>query len=321
MAGPRIVVLDGQTLNPGDCPWDDLAQLGDLAVYPRTAPADTVPRLAGARVAVTNKVAFDAATLAALPELRCIAVTATGYNIIDTAAAAARGVVVCNVPTYSTDSVAQFVMALLLDLALRVGHHDRLVQGGDWQRCPDFSFSAGPLVELAGLTLGVVGWGRIGKRVGELAHAFGMAVIAVDPSPDDPPSWEPFAFVELDEVFALADVVSLHCPQRADNAGFVNAALLARMKPSAWLINTARGGLVNEADLAAALHHGTLAAAAVDVVSSEPIRPDNPLLSAPRCRITPHHAWASAAARQRLMAATVANVRAFLAGTPCNLVG
>jgi glycerate dehydrogenase len=327
----RIVVLDGHTLNPGDNPWDEIAALGDLVVHERTPREIVVERCAGAEIVVTNKALIDAATMAALPRLRFIAVTATGYNVVDVAAAAARGIAVSNVPEYGTDAVAQHTIALLLELAHGVGEHDAAVHAGEWARCPDFSFWHRPPLELAGLTLGIVGFGRIGRRVAELARAFGMRVIAAQSegaasttgASSDPRAESEASAVErcrVGELFAAADVVSLHCPLTAANARFVNRALLARMKPTALLLNTARGGLVDEADLAEALAAGRLAGAAVDVAAEEPISPENPLLRAPRCLITPHLAWATLAARRRLMSATAANVRAFLAGAPVNLV-
>lgn len=316
----RIVVLDGQTLNPGDNPWDQLAALGELAVYERTAPERIVERAAGAGVVLTNKTALDAAVLARLPDARCICVLATGYNVVDVAAAKERGIPVCNVPEYGTDSVAQHTFALLLELCHQVGRHDADVRAGEWTRAPDFCFWRSPPIELSGLTMGIVGFGRIGRRVGELAHAFGMRVAAYSRTRGAVPSYEPFAWMDLDELFATADVVSLHCPLNARNVAMVDRVRLARMKRGAFLINTARGGLVDEAALREALDAGTIAGAALDVVSTEPMRPDNPLLGARNCVVTPHMAWGSLAARRRLMAVTVENVRAFLAGRPINVV-
>jgi glycerate dehydrogenase len=315
-----IVVLDGYRLNPGDNPWDDLARLGRLEVYDRTAGEDIVERARGAEVVLTNKTPLSAETLAALPALRFIGILATGYNVVDVAAASARGIVVANVPEYGTDSVAQHTFALLLELAHRVGDHAAAVQAGEWSQAPDFSFWKAPPLELAGLTLGIVGFGRIGRRVGELAQAFAMNVLAASPAQRETPAYRPFAWCDVADLFARSDVVSLHCPLTTDNARFVDAGLLALMKPSAYLINTARGALVDEPALAAALNAGRLAGAAVDVVSSEPVRADNPLLGARNCIITPHMAWGSLAARRRLMAATVENVRAFLSGKARNLV-
>ncbi|MEW6270463.1 MAG: D-2-hydroxyacid dehydrogenase [Thermodesulfobacteriota bacterium] len=319
----RIVVLDGYTLNPGDNPWDELAALGDLEVHDRSAPDEVVQRARGAAIVLTNKTVLDRTTLARLPELRFVAVLATGYNVVDVEAARERGIRVANVPEYGTDSVAQHTLALLLELTQRVGEHDAAVRAGEWQASPDFCFWHRPPLELAGLTCGIVGFGRIGRRVGELVHALGMRVVAsVRPggAPRTAPPYEPFAWLSLGELCAEADVVTLHCPLTADNARFVDDALLSRMKRSALLINTARGGLVDEPALARALRAGTIAGAALDVVSEEPIRPDSPLLDAPNLTLTPHLAWASLAARRRLMATTVANVRAFLAGAPINLV-
>jgi len=316
----KIVVLDGYTLNPGDNPWDQLARLGDLRVYERTPPDKVVERAHDADVVLTNKTPLTAATLAQLPRLRFIAVLATGYNVVDSAAARARGVAVSNVPEYGTDSVAQHVFALLLELCHHVGLHDAAVQAGEWTRAVDFCFWRTTLIELAGLTMGIVGFGRIGRRVGTLAHAFGMAVIAAGGSRRDEPGYHPFAWTTIPELFSRADVISLHCPLTAHNTGFVNRELLRRVKPSALFINVARGGLVDEAALAEALNAGNVAGAAVDVASVEPLRADNPLRGARNCIITPHIAWASLAARRRLMATTVQNVEAFLAGRPINVV-
>jgi glycerate dehydrogenase len=316
----RIVVLDGHTLNPGDNPWDDLARLGELEIYDQTPPARVVDRAAGAEIVLTNKTVLTAETLERLPELRFIGVLATGYDIVDVAAARRRGIPVANVPEYGTDSVAQHTFALLLELAHRVGDHDAAVKAGEWTRSPDFCFWHSPPIELADLTMGIVGFGRIGRRVGELAHALGMKVAAHSPSRRGAPEWEPFAWRDVLDLVAEADVVTLHCPLTADNERFVDRPLLSRMKPSAYLINTARGPLVDEAALADALDAGTLAGAAVDVVSSEPIRADNPLLRARNCILTPHMAWGSLAARRRLMAATVGNVEAFLNGEKRNVV-
>lgn len=305
----RIVVLDGYTLNPGDNPWDEVARLGDLTVYERTPAEHIVLRARDTDVILTNKTPLTAATLAQLPALRFISVLATGYNIVDTEAARRRGIPVANVPEYGTDSVAQHVFALLLELCHHVGSHDRAVKSGEWTRSPDFCFWKGPPLELAGLTMGIIGFGRIGRRVGELAQAFGMRVITAGREMPD-----------IRKVFSAADVVSLHCPLTSENAGFVNRELLQRMKPSAFFINTARGGLLDERALADALNAGVLAGAAVDVVAVEPMLADNPLLTARNCIITPHIAWASLAARRRLMATTVQNVEAFLAGRPINVV-
>lgn len=316
----RIAVLDGYTLNPDDNPWDDVAALGDLTVYDRTPSDQIVERAKDADIVLTNKTPLSAQTMEELPNLKFIGVLATGYNVVDVVAARARGIPVSNVPVYGTDAVAQFVFALVLELCHHVAEHNASVQAGEWSKSADFCYWKTPLLELAGKRMGLVGFGRIGRRVGELAHAFGMEVLAHDVQPGDAPEYAPFSWRGIDELFAEADIVSLHCPQTDENTGFVNAALLGRMQSHAFFINTARGGLVNEADLAEALNKGVLAGAAVDVVSSEPIAPDNPLLGARNILITPHIAWATLAARQRLMKTTAENVAAFLRGTPINVV-
>lgn len=317
----KIVALDGYTMNPGDNPWDPIAALGELAVYERSTPEESLARAADAEVILTNKAPISAEMLAQWPRLKLIAVTATGFNIIDIAAARERGVAVVNVPEYSTDAVAQFVFALILELAHHVGEHDRLVRQGAWTAAADFCFWRTPLVELSGLTLGIVGFGRIGRRVAELGQAFGMRILAHSRTRKDAPAYPDFAWADsVEALFAEADVISLHCPQTPETAGMVNRELLARMRPGAFLINTARGGLINEAELAAALAAGTLAGAAVDVASVEPIRPDNPLLGAKNLIITPHIAWAALGARRRLMQTTAENIAAFQAGEPINLV-
>lgn len=317
---PRIVALDGHTLNPGDNPWDSIASLGDLTVYPRSSPAELLDRARSAEIVVTNKAPLSAGAIAELPTLRLIAVTATGYNIIDVPSASRRGVLVCNVPEYGTDSVAQFTIALLLELCSQVGVHDAAVKQGEWERSPDFCLVKRPLVQLAGLTMGLIGLGRIGRRVALLAQALGMNVIAAGRSRPEATAPASVVFREIDGVFAEADVISLHCPLTPQTQGLVNARQIATMKPTAMLINTARGGLVVEADLAVALRENRLAGAAVDVVSVEPIRSDNPLLHAPRCIITPHIAWATLTARRALMRTTADNIRAFLVGSPINFV-
>ena len=316
----RIVVLDGHTLNPGDNPWDEVAKLGELSVHDRTPNARIVERARDAEIALTNKTPFSAATLALLPRLRFISVLATGYNIVDVAAARRQNVVVSNVPVYSTNSVAQLVFAMLLERCHHVALHDNAVKQGEWSRSADFCFWKTPLIELEGKQMGIVGFGRIGRRVGELAHAFGMGVLASDVRQVDPPAYRPFAWHTIPEVFSEADVVSLHCPQTDENKGMVNASLLARMKPNAFFINAARGGLVVEQDLADALNTGRIGGAAADVVAAEPIPPTSPLLTAKNCILTPHIAWATVEARRRLMKTTAENVAAFLAGRPINVV-
>jgi glycerate dehydrogenase len=318
----KIAVLDAATLDFPDDAWAEFRALGSLVLHDLT-PSDAASiqkNCAGAQVVLTNKVPLDAATLAALPDLRLIAVLATGFNIIDAPAARARGVTVCNAPGYSTASVVQHTLALMLEWSNQVALHDASVRAGDWVRSPRFSYWKLPLHELAGRTVGLIGFGAIGAQVGAVANALGAKVLAYSRRRQNPPPWGPFAWAGVEEIFAQADVVSLHCPQTAENTRFVNAALLARMKPDALFINTARGGLVDEAALAAALRAGRPRAAAVDVVAQEPMRADCPLLGAPNCLITPHLAWASEEARWRLLGITLANVRKFIAGTPQNVV-
>jgi len=313
----HIIVTDGATLNPGDLTWEGLGAFGSYEVYPRSTPAETLERCRDAEAVITNKVVFDRAVIAALPKLKYIGVTATGYNIIDVAAAAERGIVVTNVPTYGTASVAQMVFALLLELTQHVGHHAATVREGRWSRCDNFCYWDFLLIELADLTLRIVGCGRIGQATARLADAFGMKVIGYDAFPFTSGLIAP---VSLDELLARSDVVSLHCPLTPDTQGLINAARLARMKPSAFLINTSRGPLVNERDLADALNAGRLAGAAVDVLSTEPPKPDNPLLTAKNCVVTPHIAWATRSARQRLLQTSLDNLGAFIAGQPQNVV-
>ncbi len=320
MSQTKIVVLDGYTLNPGDNPWSPVEALGDLTVYDRT-PADKVlERAKDADIVLTNKTPLPGEIIENLSDLKLTGVLATGYNIVDIAAASRRGIPVVNVPEYSTDTVAQFVFALLLELCHRVGRHSESVLAGDWFRSEDFMFTLSPQVELAGLTLGIVGYGRIGARVAQIADAFGMKVRATTRSPKPDPALADFAWVSLDQLLAESDVVSLHCPQTDQTTGMVNEAFFKQMKPSAFLINTSRGGLVNEADLVKALHSGQLAGAALDVVDSEPMPAGSVLIGAPNLIITPHIAWSALSARQRLMQTTAENIQAFLTGQPQNVV-
>ena len=305
----KIVVLDGYTLNPGDNPWDEVAALGTLSVHDRTPAEAIIAQARDAEIVFTNKTPLTAATLAQLPRLKFIAVLATGYNIVDIAAARARGIPVANVPEYGTASVAQATFAMLLELTNHVGLHDAAVKAGDWVHSADFCFWRKPIIELAGKNLGIVGYGRIGRRVGAIGQALGMNLLPADLDQGD-----------VQRAFRKADVLTLHCPLTADNQGLVNRDRLATMKPTAGLINTSRGGLVVEPDLADALNAGRLAGAAVDVISVEPMRADNPLLRANNCLITPHVAWATQEARRRLMQTTVENVRAFQNGKPINVV-
>jgi glycerate dehydrogenase len=314
----NLVVLDGFTLNPGDLSWEDLQSLGPCAIYDRIPPAELLRRAADADILLTNKVALTAGTIQNLPRLKYIGVLATGTNVVDLAAARARGIPVTNVPAYGTKSVAQLTLALLLELAQHAGHHAQTVHDGRWTRSTDFCYWDFPLIELDGLTLGIVGFGRIGRAVGDLGIAFGMKVLACARTAGVAPPC--VRFVDLDTLFRESDVVSLHCPLTPQTANLVNARRLSLMKPTAFLLNTSRGPLVDEPALADALNSGRLAGAALDVLSAEPPPADNPLLTARNCLITPHLAWATRAARARLMKIAVENVRAFLHGKAQNVV-
>ena len=315
----KIVVLDGATLNPGDNPWDDVAAHGEFVCHDRTAPDEVLERARGAAILLTNKTLLSAETLAALPDLKFIGVLATGYNVVDIEAARTRGIPVSNVPIYGTDAVAEYVFALLLNFHRQPQLHSDLVRQGEWSRLGEWTFWRTPLAELAGKTIGIVGFGRIGRRVGEIAAALKMKVLASDPFHAGGPSYA-FGWREIPDLFAESDVVTLHCNLTSENTGMVDAGLLSRMKRTAYLINTSRGPLVKDADLAAALAEGRLAGAALDVVTTEPIEADNPLLSAPNLTLTPHIAWAALEARRRLTRITAENVAAFMAGKPINVV-
>src|SRR5947209_3004676 len=315
----KMVVLDGYCLNPGDLSWDGLRAVGEVRLFDRTAAEDAVARAAGAAIALTNKTPLTADALRQLPELRYIGVLATGYDVVDVAAAARQGIVVSNIPTYGTASVAQCVFALLLELCHNVALHAGAVRAGEWSRSPDWSFWKSPLVELAGKTMGIVGFGRIGRQTARIADAFGMRVMANDTYQADAPEYPDFRSAGLELLLREADVVSLHSPLLPETHGMIDAARLALMKPSAFLINTSRGPLVVDRDLADALNAGRLAGAGLDVLSVEPPADDNPLLSARNCLVTPHMAWATREARSRLMAAAVENLAAFLGGKPQNV--
>jgi len=313
----KIVVTDGYTLNPGDLSWDKIKALGELEVYDRTPVELIAERCRNAEVVLTNKVPFTKETMAALPQLKLISVLATGYNVIDTKAAREQGVTVSNVPGYGTASVAQHVFALLLELTNHVGLNARTTAAGKWQQSADWCYTEAPVTELAGKIFGVVGFGNIGQRAGSIAKALGMQVVYYNPGIKD----SVFGLqVELKDLFSHSDFISLHCPLTATNQEFVNATLLKTMKPSAVLINTARGQLINEQDLADALNHHVIAGAALDVLSKEPPSDSNPLLKAKNCIITPHNAWISREARGRIMAITASNIDAFLKGEPENVV-
>lgn len=315
----KIVVLDGYAANPGDLSWDGMKALGECVIYERTAPEQVLERAAGAEVVLTNKVVITAEHIAALPDLKYIGVLATGYNIVDVEAARNRGIVVTNIPAYSTDSVAQMVFAHILNICLQVQHYTEEVRNGRWTSSPDFCFWDTPLMELSGKKLGIVGLGHTGSATARIAIGFGMQVCAYT-------SKSHFQLIpeikkmELDELFRECDIVSLHCPLNEQTRGMVNAARLKTMKPTAILINTGRGPLVNEQDLADALNNGTIYAAGVDVLSQEPPRADNPLLHARNCFITPHIAWASGEARQRLMQIAVDNLNGYITGKVVNNV-
>ncbi len=313
----KIVVTDGYTLNPGDLSWQKIESFGELTVYDRTKPEELVDRCREANIILTNKVPVTEANMAALPHLKMIGVTATGYNIVDVQAAAKRKIVVSNVPAYGTASVAQHTFALLLELTNQVGKHAASVAAGEWVNAPDFSYQKAPFTELAGKTLGIVGWGNIGQQTARIAQAFDMQVLYYNPSKKE----NAFAKqVPMPELFAKSDFISLHCPLKPDNMGFVNKELLGLMKPSAYIINTSRGPLINEQHLADALNSHRIAGAALDVLSTEPPSPQNPLLAAKNCIITPHNAWISKEARQRVMDTTAANIEAFLQQKPINRV-
>jgi glycerate dehydrogenase len=313
----KVVVLDGYCLNPGDLSWGALRSIASLDVYDRTEESEIAARAAGAEMVLVSKVPISAATMDALPGLKYIGVLATGYNIVDVAAAQARGVVVSNIPTYGTASVAQFAFALLLELCHHVGAHGEAVRQGEWSRNLDWCFWNSPLVELAGKTMGIVGLGRIGRQTATIAHAFGMRVVAHDAVQSGDPD---IAWLSLDELLAQSDVVSLHCPLTPGNTGMIDRVRLNSMKATAFLLNTSRGPLVVDQDLADALNTGVIAGAGVDVLSMEPPADGNPLLRARNCIVTPHIAWATREARERLLAIAVENVRAFLAGAARNVV-
>jgi glycerate dehydrogenase len=313
----NIVVIDGYTLNPGDLSWRSIEQYGTLTVYERTSVDAIVERCKNADIVLTNKVPLDKNAIDNLPQLKLICVTATGYNIIDITAAKDKGIIVCNVPAYGTASVAQQTFALILELTNHTGIHAASVANGEWETCKDFAYTKAPLIELSGKTLGIIGLGNIGEQVARIATAFGMKVIYNSASPKDTSIAR---YTSLETLFTESDIVSLHCPLKEDNHQFVNQSLLQLMKPSAFLINTARGQLINEHHLADALNNGVIAGAGLDVLSSEPPSSNNPLLKAKHCIITPHIAWITREARERIMNVTVKNIAAFLEGTVVNRV-
>ena len=314
---PNIVVLDGHTLNPGDLNWDGLSEMGELTVYDRTSPEQVTERAMMAEIVFTNKTLLTAEAINTLPALKYIGVLATGYNVVNIAVARTRDIPVTNIPGYGTESVTQLTFALILELALQPALHSASVHAGEWSDCPDFCYWKKPLIELDGLTLGVVGYGAIGQAIARLGRAFGMKILVHTRTVKETKETE---FVDCQTVFTESDVVSLHCPLTDENQGFVNAKLLSQMKSTAYLINTARGPLINEKDLAKALNEEQIAGAATDVLSVEPPSKDNPLLTAKNLIITPHIGWATRAARERLMKIATDNLCAFLKGTPQNVV-
>ena len=316
----KIIVLDGYVGNPGDLSWEPLERLGDVTVYPRSKPEEIIERALPGNVLLTNKVVFDRKLIEALPNLKCIGVIATGFNIVDIDAANERGIIVTNVPAYSTASVAQVAIAHLLNMTTHAEHYTREAREGVWSRSIDYTYCSAPFIELDGKTMGVVGLGNIGSTVARITAAFGMKVIAFTSKPQEALPHYITRAESLDEVFCKSDAVSLHCPLTADTRGMVDARRLSLMKPTAMLINTSRGPLIVEEDLAAALKNGVIASAAVDVLCQEPPAADNPLLALDNCYFTPHIGWTSAEARQRLMDVVVGNVKAFMEGHPINVV-
>ena len=316
----KIVILDARALNPGDLSYDCINQFGDVTLYERTeTEAETIQRIGDSEIILVNKVPITETVLAACPNIKLICVQATGYNIVDCEACARRGIPVTNVPAYGTAAVAQFTMALILELCHRVGLHNHSVHQGDWSKSTNFCYWLTPQMELAGKTLGIIGFGRIGRAVGQLAKAFGMNVIAYSRSECEE-GRQIGEYVDLDTLFARSDIISLHCPQFAETEKIINAESIAKMKDGAMLINTARGGLLDEEAVAEALKSGKLRGAAVDVVSQEPMKAENPLLTTRKCIITPHIAWAPVESRQRLLDCVVENIRGFLNGQPQNVV-
>lgn len=315
----KIVILDGFAVNPGDLRWDVLNQLGDVTVYDHTPDDLVAQRIGDAEIIITNKIPITERLLNACPSIRLICVSATGYNVVDCEAAKKWNIPVCNVPAYGTSAVSQFAFSLLLELCNAVGHHNQAVHEGRWTNCPNFCFWDTPQMELAGKTMGIIGFGRIGRAVGTIAKAFGMKVLAYNRSRC--PEGEAIGrYVDLDTLLAQSDVVSLHCPLTSETERLINTDTLSKMRDGAILLNTARGGLLDEAAVAATLRSGKLRGAAVDVASTEPINADNPLLTAPNCIITPHIAWAPTESRQRIIDCIENNIEGFLTGEPVNVV-
>ena len=318
----KLVSLDGYTENPGDLSWDGLRELAEVTVYDRTSltdPAQTIARIADAEIVLTNKTPLPRAVFEACPNIKMVGVLATGYNVVDIACARERGIPVCNVPAYGTASVSQYAIALLLEACHHIGHHSDAVLAGRWASCPDWCFWDYPLIELEHKTIGIIGFGRIGQSTGRIAKALGMRVLAYDVFPTDA-GRAVGEYVDLDTLLAASDVIALHCNLTPENEKIICRENIAKMKDGVILVNNARGQLVAEQDLADALNSGKVAAAALDVVSTEPIRSDNPLLQAKNCILTPHISWAPIESRQRILDCTIRNVRQFLSGTPENNV-
>ncbi|MBQ7570304.1 MAG: D-2-hydroxyacid dehydrogenase [Synergistaceae bacterium] len=318
----KIVILDGYTENPGDLSWKGIEAFGELKVYDRTPlddDAEIINRIGDADIAITNKTPINKKIIDACKNLKFISVLATGYNIVDVEYAKSKNIPVSNIPTYGTDAVGQFAIALLLEICHHVGHHDKAVKAGKWESCPDFCFWDYPLIELAGKTMGIIGFGRIGQKTGKIAKAIGMKVIAVDEYPNDFGK-EIADYVTLDDLLAKSDVIALHCPLFESTKGIINKNSIAKMKDGVIILNNSRGPLIVEQDLADALNSGKVYAAGLDVVSTEPIKGDNPLLKAKNCFITPHISWAPKESRQRIMDMTVDNIKAFIDGSPVNVV-
>lgn len=318
----KIVVLDGYTLNPGDLSWEKISGFGELEVFDRTDfnPKNVLKAIGNAEIVFTNKTPLPMEVLSKAPNLKYIGVLATGFNVVDVAAAKELGITVTNVPVYSTKAVAQFTMALLLEMCHHVGSHNYEVQNGLWTKSIDFCFWNSPLIELSGKTLGIIGFGRIGQETAKIAQAFGLNILAYNRSKKLELQSDTCKYVELDELLKTSDIISLHCPMSESTQGMINKDSIAKMKDGVMIINTSRGGLINEADLTDALNSGKVGYAAVDVVSAEPIKADNPLLKANNCIITPHIAWAPKESRSRLMETTAENLEAYLKGTPKNVV-
>lgn len=315
----NIVVLDGYTLNPGDITWEGLEKLGDLTVYDRTPEDKVIERIGNAEVVFTNKTPISKETLDACSNVKFIGVLATGYNVVDVVSAKEKNIPVANIPTYGTDAVGQFAIALLLEICHHIGHHNKVVHEGAWENNADWCFWDYPLIELAGKTMGIIGFGRIGQSTARIAKALGMKILAFDEYPNDAGK-ELAEYVSLDTLFAKSDVISLHCPLFPSTQGIINKYNISKMKDGVIILNNSRGPLIEEQDLADALNSGKVYAAGIDVVSTEPIKNDNPLLTAKNCIITPHIAWAPKESRQRLMDIAVNNLDAFIEGNPKNIV-